>query len=196
MPAEAVLVALRETWLALRPLGKPMAVMGGLALAAWKCVRATRDVDLLLGVSARDLAQILAPLEAVGMRPKGHEATIRLGDLEVFQLLYEPPETFVDLQIDLLLGESSYHQEALRRRIPMELSGLDVTLDVLACEDLLLHKLLAGRVIDRVDAAALIRANRATLDRPYLNQWAHQLKLMADMDAVWEAAFPGELRRD
>ena len=46
------------------------------------------------------------------MRPKGHEATIRLGDLEVFQLLYEPPETFVDLQIDLLLGESSYHQEA------------------------------------------------------------------------------------
>ena len=41
----------------------------------------------------------------------------------------------------------------------MELSGLDVTLDVLACEDLLLHKLLAGRVIDRVDAAALIRAN-------------------------------------
>lgn len=190
MPAEVVLAALRETWRALEPLGKPMAVMGGLALAAWKCVRATRDVDLLVGVSSQDLPQILPPLQAVGMRPKGCRSAIRLGDLEVFQLLYEPPETFVDLQIDLLLGDSSYHQEALRRRIPMQLSGLDVTLDVLACEDLLLHKLLAGRIIDRVDAAALIRANLAALDRPYLNQWAQQLKLVADLDAVWEAAFP------
>lgn len=195
MPAEVVLAALRETWLALEPLGKPMAVMGGLALAAWKCVRATRDVDLLLGVSSQDLSQILPPLLSIGMRPKGSQVAIRMGDLEVFQLLYEPPETFVDLQIDLLLGESSYHLEALRRRVPLQLPGLDVTLYVLACEDLLLHKLMAGRVIDRVDAAALIRANRAALDRPYLNQWAHQLNLVADLDAVWEAAFPGEALR-
>lgn len=46
MHPEAVLLALRRAWLAIEPLGLPVAVMGGLALAVWQHVRATRDVDL------------------------------------------------------------------------------------------------------------------------------------------------------
>ena len=42
MPADAVLRALRHVWLTLEPLDLPMAVMGGIALATWKIVRATR----------------------------------------------------------------------------------------------------------------------------------------------------------
>jgi hypothetical protein len=35
----------------------------------------------------------------------------------------------------------------------------------LACEDLIINKLLAGRAIDLADAAALIRANANALDQ-------------------------------
>jgi hypothetical protein len=48
MPPEAILRALRQVWLALKPLDTPMAVMGGIALATWKYVRATQDIDLLI----------------------------------------------------------------------------------------------------------------------------------------------------
>jgi hypothetical protein len=41
---------LKHAWITLEPLGLPMAVMGGLALATWKHVRTTCDVDLLVGV--------------------------------------------------------------------------------------------------------------------------------------------------
>jgi hypothetical protein len=34
----------------LTPLGHPVAVMGGISLAAWKHIRATYDVDLLIAV--------------------------------------------------------------------------------------------------------------------------------------------------
>jgi hypothetical protein len=47
-----------------------MAVMGGLALAAWRHVRATRDVDLLIGVSEENLEPLLATLTSAGLRPK------------------------------------------------------------------------------------------------------------------------------
>jgi hypothetical protein len=57
---------------------------------------------------------------------------------------------------------------------------------------LILHKLLAGRLIDRVDAAALLRANRPAVDLAYLLRWAEELDVMGDLAETWSEAFPGE----
>jgi hypothetical protein len=192
VPAEIVLRSLRHVWVTLQPLRLPMAVMGGLALATWKCVRATRDVDLLIGVGNHAPDQLLASLEAAGMRPKRKPPVARLGQLDVLQLLYEPPEAFVDLQIDLLLAKSPYHLTALQRRISTRLPDLDIEISVLTCEDMILHKLLAGRILDRVDCVALVRANRASLDLGYLAKWAGAMGLAAELRAVWNEAMPGE----
>ena len=61
---------------------------------------------------------------------------------------------------------------------------------VLACEDLVLHKLLAGRMIDLADAVALLRANRDTLDLNYLSCWAGKLAVEAELVGVRKEAFP------
>ena len=47
---EAALATLDHIWGVLEPLGHPMAVMGGISLAAWNHIRATRDVDLLIAI--------------------------------------------------------------------------------------------------------------------------------------------------
>jgi hypothetical protein len=131
-------------------------------------------------------------LREVGVRPKHDVRPIRLGQLDIIQLLYKPPEAFLELQIDLLFGRSEYHQESLRRRVNAELPGLDVTVTVLRPEDLLLHKLLAGRILDRVDAAALLRFNRDRLAWDYLTEWSKRLELTAELTAAWHDAFPDE----
>jgi len=190
--AEVVLKALRHVWVSLEPLHAPMAVMGGLALAAWRHVRATHDVDLLIGVSEADLGPLLSTLTSAGLRPKRQPPWTSLGSLQILQLLYEPPGTYLDLQVDLLLAQSEYHRQALARRVPTRLASLDLDLYVLACEDLILHKLLAGRLLDRVDAAMLLRANRADLNLEYLLGWTTTLSLGAELAPVWEEAFPGE----
>lgn len=192
MAAEVVLKALKHVWVSLQPLQVPMAVMGGLALAAWRHVRATRDVDLLIGVSNDDAEPLLSTLTSAGLRPKHQPPLISLGSLQILQLLYEPPGAFLDLQVDLLLAQSDYHRQALARRTPTRLAALDFDLDVLACEDLILHKLLAGRLVDRADAAMLLRANRADLDLEYLVGWTATLSLGAELAEVWGEAFPGE----
>jgi hypothetical protein len=106
-------------------------------------------------------------------------------------VLFEPPNRHVEVQVDLLIVSSPFGLQALGRRVPMELAGAGI-IDVLSCEDLILYKLHAGRLIDRADAGTLLRANRLTLDLPYLLEWADRLQVLDDLSAVWAEAFPGE----
>jgi len=78
------------------------------------------------------------------------------------------------------------------RRVPTILPDLDIEIAVLACEDMILHKLLAERVIDLADAAALLRANRQSLDFAYLGNCAQELHLAASLERAWHAAYPDE----
>ena len=191
MAADALLAAVRHVWLTLRSLEVPAALMGGLALAVWKHVRATRDVDLLIGIGERDPQQLIEQLRAAGIRPKRSPPLTNLGRLQVIQLVYEPPDAFVDLQVDLLLAASEYHLEALRRRIGARLPDFDLEFSVLRCEDMILHKLLAGRIIDRADAAVLLRANRESLEMDYLTRQIGVLGLTSELSEIWKEAFPG-----
>jgi hypothetical protein len=193
MVARVVSQTLKHVWTVLQPLNLPMAVMGGIALARWQHVRATRDVDILLALGKLDLEAVLATLHMAGVQPKRSRAATPLGSLSIVQLTYELPETFLPVQVDLLIADSEYHQAALSRRIATCLPEMDLDVDVLTCEDLILHKLLAGRLIDLADAAALLRSNRGALDIPYLKQWTARLKLEAALADIWSEAFPGQM---
>ncbi len=187
---ESMLAALRQVWLALRPLDATAALMGGIALAAWKYPRATRDIDLLVGTADANPHRLVEILRALGLRSKRGDSVVRLGQLDLLQFLYEPPETFLDIQIDLLVATSPYHRQALQRRTPLHLAEMDMEIDVLSCEDLILHKLLAGRLIDLADTAALLAANRESLDKTYLAEWVEKLSLSAPFKQAWQSAWP------
>jgi hypothetical protein len=192
VPGEIVLRTLRHVWECLRPLNVPVAVAGGIALSAWKHIRATRDIDLLLAADEEHLPELLGALAASGMRLKRPLPAVQIGQFDVIQLLYEPPESLMDVQVDLLLARSPYHLQAVQRRILAHLPDLDFEVAVLTCEDLILHKLLAGRLIDRADAAALLRINRRTLDLNYLTAWTARLSLGRELAEVWNEALPDE----
>ncbi len=117
MSTEVVLKTLKHVWTHLEPLRLPMAVMGGLALSMWRYPRATRDVDLLVNVEASNVDAVLKVLQDAGMRLKRHPPVLQLGSFRLAQLLYEPPGTFVEAQVDLLLADSEYPKQALARRV-------------------------------------------------------------------------------
>jgi hypothetical protein len=188
MAGDLVLQALAHAWASLAALRVPAALMGGLALAAWKHVRSTQDVHLLVGCEGNQLVSTLPSLVERGFRLKYDPALRGLGALRMVALLYEPQESYIDLEVDLLLAEAPNQRTALAQAVPMRLQGANLDLLVLACEDLVLHKLMAGRIIDRADAVALIRGNYGALDRPYLAQWAHHLGLAADLAAACRVA--------
>ena len=63
---------------------------------------------------------------------------------------------------------------------------------MLSCEDLILFKLHAGRILDLSDCAYLLRFNRDTLDFGYLQQWVHKLRLTTEFAEIWREAFGDE----
>ncbi|HTI52193.1 MAG TPA: nucleotidyl transferase AbiEii/AbiGii toxin family protein [Planctomycetaceae bacterium] len=189
MAAHAVLQTLEHVWKALEPLRLPMAVMGGLALSLWKRARATRDVDLLVGIGTHSPDELLTVLSSAGFRPKHAPPVRSLGGMQILQLEFDPRDAFVSISVDLLLVDSDYHRVALQRRTPARLESVSGDLFVLACEDLILHKLVAGRIIDRADAAALLRANRDSIDVGYLGKWAKHLLVTDELREVWGEAY-------
>jgi hypothetical protein len=192
MAAELLLKALQFIMQSLRSMDIPVAVIGGLAMSVWKYTRTTHDVDLLVGIDSRQSVKILNQLQALGIRPKHSPPIILLGRLNIIQLQYEPPDSFMDVQIDLLLAESDYLRTALDRRIPAMLPDVAVEIDVLTCEDLILHKLLAGRIIDRADVVSLLRLNYPSLDLEYLTGWIKRQNLSEEFSSIWQEAFPEE----
>jgi hypothetical protein len=192
MAAELLLKALQFIMQSLRSMDIPVAVIGGLAMSAWKYTRTTHDVDLLVGIDSRQSGKILNQLQALGIRPKHSPPVISLGRLNIIQLQYEPPDSFMEVQIDMLLAETDYLRTALDRRISATLPDVPVEIDVLTCEDLILHKLLAGRIIDRVDVVSLLRLNYPSLDLKYLTGWIKRQNLSKEFSSIWREALPNE----
>jgi predicted nucleotidyltransferase len=76
--------------------------------------------------------------------------------------------------------------------VPLPDSALGFLIDVVSCEDLIVLKLLAWRILDRVDVAELLKANRSALDFAYLGAWIRDRKLEQRFAEAWNDAFPGE----
>ena len=69
-------------------------------------------------------------------------------------------------------------------------ANLDVR--VVSCEDLILLKLQADRLLDHADVVRLLQYNRARLDFAFLEQWLKALQLHKEWLRCWSEAFPDE----
>src|SRR5262245_11937530 len=165
--------------------------MGGLAVALWKHPRNTRDLVMIVDIGDGNVDELIDAMKRAGMRSKRQPPVLAVGDQRVIQLLYSAPGSFLDIQIDVLLADSVYQKEAVRRAQSAKLDG-EHAIAVLSCKDLIIHKFLAGRIIDSADVAALLRANRAVLDMAYLKRWLGQLDLLGDFETIWNETFPSE----
>ncbi len=192
MASEVARAVLNEVADALEPLNAPFALVGGLALAVWSYPRSTRDVDLLIGVDHEHIQPVIDALFAINCRLKSPQLLHRVGKHCFVHLLYTPPDEFYDVQFDLMLAETGLEKLALANSVIRTVPGIVRPIRVLNCNDLILFKLVSGRMIDRADAAMLLRENRDSIDFSYVESWISQLKLSREYHEVWGEAFPGE----
>lgn len=190
MVASLLLSTLRHVAELLNREGIPWAVAGGVALSVWDHVRFTRDADILINVDDRDIDAMLAAFQDAGLRPKRYPPIVAVGKQRFAQFLYQPDETEFEIQVDFLFADQTFQREALARRVATPFPEWDTNAFVLTCEDLIVFKLVAGRIIDVADAAALLRANRDRLDYSLLRRRCAALELSTELDRIWNEAFP------
>jgi hypothetical protein len=139
-------------------------------------VRLTGDVDLLLADHGGDLAALERLLSQGGW-------TTRRGtpDGSVLRLRHARLGA-----ADLVLAETEYQRVALERaRAEVDSTGIRVR--YLAPEDVIVHKLIAGRPRDLDDIESILDA-APQLDEAYLTEWAEAWGVLE----LWQRLRGGE----
>lgn len=163
----------------LRREGILSAAVGGIALSVWGEPRATRDVDVRILLGREDAIRLL------------HALT----DEYVF-LADDPPETLrkrgflfiqdqAGVRLDLLLADTTFDQEAVRRARPVEI-GPGKVIYVCSPEDLLIYKLISTRPRDHEDAASIVHRQGDALDDEYIEHWLRQFEQALDDSTLLE----------
>lgn len=192
MASEGVLATLRAGWEALDGIPALKAVIGGLALSAWNHARYTRDADVLVAIPVDQVDRLVAALAAAGFHPR-HSPPLRVIETQgIVQFTFQPPGSLMPFQLDVLLAETAFQQDALVRAVPRPLPGDEGEVMVVRPDDLLVIKLLAGRIIDRADAAMVLRENRDSIDFDRLHRVIAEQGLSEDYRATWLEAYPSE----
>lgn len=175
MPPSLLLRALKIVMDRVEGLGLSPVIAGGLAVAYWGHPRSTQDIDLAVLVS--DHAIFESGLLQANLLPVKGGRVVDLGFVKVSQWKIRLEEDYIDCEVDFLISDSSYHKLAIERAVNCEFSGIDITLRVLRCEDLLLFKAASGRLIDLADIKTLYELQRESLDFDYLEKMTQPLGL-------------------
>ena len=161
----------------IRETGAPAMVIGGLAVAIRGRPRMTRDADVTLALDSSELPRVLIAAERTGFEPRPSEPRQFVRETGVL-----PLQRVEDgWEVDIIFGVSPYEAEAVARAGKEELHG--VVLPIISAEDLLVHKLLAGRPKDIEDAASVVTRQGENLDKEFVRRIVFELaEALADDD--------------
>lgn len=149
------------------------AVIGGLAVAMWGEPRLTRDVDLKILLKREEAGRLVKLLKAAySCISDDPEKTLRqVGFLFVRET--DGP------RIDLLLADTSFDEEAIRRACSVEV-GPDLSLNVCRAEDLIIYKMISTRARDHEDVRGILLRQGRRLDESYVLHWLRQFEKALD----------------
>jgi len=162
-------------------------LIGGQAVLLHGRPRLTEDIDITLAADPTRLADVLEVCAALRLQtlPEDIESFVR--QTFVVPALHEQ----TSIRVDFIFSTTPYEREAIDRAVVVQLGGESVPFA--AAEDLIIHKLFAGRSTDLEDAATVVRRKGGELDWAYLERWVREFASVpgrADLPDVL-----GDLRR-
>lgn len=154
-------------------------IIGGQAVLLRGDVRPTRDIDITLGVDAGAFEAALSAGKAAGLVPAVEDPLSVVNSTNVLLLL----DTASGVRVDLIISFTPYEALAIRRATPVLLH--DVPVLFASAEDLVIHKLVAGRAREIEDVRGIIRRTPA-LDERYLREWLPPFREATGRDLLKE----------
>ena len=156
----------------------PYMIIGGQAVLLYGEPRLTRDIDITLGIGVEEFPRMEALLERIGLG-------ILVQDVEDFvrrTMVIPARDTRTGLRVDLTFSDSIYETEALGRAKRVLIGETHVKF--ISPEDLIIHKIIAGRARDIEDVKGILLKN-PDLDLGYIKHWLSEFdKALAAVDAA------------
>lgn len=171
--SNVVLEALVEAVKAIEDESLDYCLFGGLALQAYKRIRSTMDVDLLVAADEEKKGDFIAKLQKKGFKFDTKKGVIKIKDFELMRCIYTERKRQIDVFVDFVTVKTDFQKQVLERKQRLNIFGSKV--NIASCEDLILLKVLSGRPLDLSDVDVLIAENITSLDKDYLKESAKKL---------------------
>jgi len=156
----------------------PYMIIGGQAVLLYGRPRLTRDIDITLGIDCDKFAtieQICNKLE--------------------LKFLPERPEDFANqtraipaqdsnsgFRIDFIFSFTDYESQAIANAKSVSMDNYPTKFA--ACEDLIIHKLIAARAIDIEDVRSVINKNRQNINLAYIRKWLWEFSQIPEYEKI------------
>jgi hypothetical protein len=160
---------LEKTALALDERNILYMVIGGQAVLLYGEPRLTKDIDITLGVGPERLPDVVEMVEVLKWK-----VLVEAPEEFVHQTMVLPcSEPVAGVRVDFIFSSSAYERQAMERvrRVPIGKAQVRFA----SVEDLIIHKLIAGRPRDLEDVRCILIKNRE-LDARYIRHWLKQFE--------------------
>ncbi len=155
---------LKKIALQLKKASIPYMVIGGQAVLLYGEPRLTRDIDITLGMSVDGLNKVKKIIQIIGLKSlvkKEKEFVER-------NMVLPTIDKKSGIRVDFIFSFSPYERQAIERAKDVKLGRLFVRFASL--EDLVIHKIFAGRARDLEDVKSVLLKN-PKYDLVYIEKW-------------------------
>jgi predicted nucleotidyltransferase len=143
----------------------PYMIIGGQAVLLYGSPRLTRDIDITLGVDTDNFPSIKSICENLRLKLLPEDSEGFAKDTKVLPV----EETASRIRVDFIFSFTLYEQQAIKR--VKEVIMNDYPVKFASCEDVIIHKMFAGRAIDQEDVQNILIKNKGSVDIEYIRKW-------------------------
>lgn len=148
-------------------------IIGGQAVLLYGEPRLTKDIDVTLGLGPECLESLRSIIENLGFKILVKEVESFVNKTFVLPTLDEKS----GFKIDFIFSFSLYEREAMQRVNTVEIGKAKVK--VASLEDLVIHKVIAGRPRDIEDIKNVLLKN-PDYDKGYILKWLEEFDQSLD----------------
>ena len=131
----------------------PYMIIGGQAILLYGEPRLTKDIDVTLGIGIEGLEQVMQSVDILKFKILVPDPGDFVRETMVLPTLHEKS----GIRIDFIFSYSTYEQQAIQNAKKVRLGSTDVCFATL--EDVIIHKIIAGRPRDLEDIRSVILKN-------------------------------------
>ena len=139
-------------------------MIGGQAVLLYGEPRLTKDIDITLGVGVEEHKKLLEFVEQLKLKTLTDDPKKFVEEYMVLPVIDENS----GIKIDFIFSFTPYEKEAISRAKKIKLENVEVNFASL--EDIIIHKVFAGRARDLEDVRVLILKNEK-FDKEYILKW-------------------------
>lgn len=152
--------------------GIPYMIIGGQAVLLYGEPRLTRDVDITLGLGTEQFSDILYLAAGIGLQPLPEDVVTFVEQTMVLPVV----DNTTGIRVDFIFSYTPYEHEAINRSRKVRFGNVEVSFA--APEDVIIHKIFAGRPRDIEDVRGIILKN-PDIDKEYIMKWLEEFERSA-----------------